>query len=57
MTTKIIPANQFSVTKEAIDIGDFYKNVYEHSIELVTHKYPIIKCDNNKQINIQIGVK
>ena len=57
MTTKIIPANQFSITKETINIGDFYKNVYEHSIELVTHKYPIIKCDNNKQINIQIGVK
>ena len=57
MTTKIIPANQFSFTKEAINFGDFYKNVYEHSIDLVTHKYPIIKCDNNKQIYIQIGVK
>ena len=56
MTTKIISTNQFSITKELIDIGDFYKNVYEHSINLVTHKYPIIKCDN-KPIFIKIGVK
>ena len=55
MTTKIIPINQFSFSKE-INIGDFYKQVYEHSINLVTHKYPIIKCDN-KPIFIQIGVK
>ena len=55
MTTKIIPINQFSFSKE-INIGDFYKQVYEHSIDLVTHKYPIIKCDN-KPICIQIGVK
>ena len=55
MTTKIIPINQFSFSKE-INIGDFYKQVYEHSIDLVTHKYPIIKCDN-KPIFIQIGVK
>ena len=55
MTTKIVPAKQFSMTKE-FNIGDFYKQVYEHSINLVTHKYPIIRCDN-KPIFIQIGVK
>ena len=55
MSTKIIPANQFSSTKE-INLGNFYKQVFDHSINLVTHQYPIIKCDN-KPIIIQIGVK
>ena len=56
MTSKIIPAKQFSYTKE-INISDFYKKVYEYSINLVSHKYPIIKCDNTKPIFIEIGVK
>ena len=55
MTSKIIPAKQFSFTKE-INIADFYKKVFEYSIKLVTHKYPIIKCDNIP-LYIQIGVK
>ena len=55
MTSKIISAKQFSYTKE-LNIADFYKQVYEYSIKLVTHKYPIIKCDN-KPLYIQIGVK
>ena len=55
MTSKIISAKQFSYTKE-INIADFYKQVFEYSIKLVTHKYPIIKCDN-KPLYIQIGVK
>ena len=55
MTTKIIPIKQFSFSKE-INFGDFYKQVFDHNIILVTHKYPIIKCDN-KPILIQIGVK
>ena len=54
MANKIISEKQFSNTRE-INIGDFYKQVYEHSINLVSHKYPIIKCDS-KPIFIQIGV-
>ena len=54
MTSKIIPANQFS-NKSDINMGDFYKQVYEHSLELITHKFPIIKC--NKNLKIQIGIK
>ena len=54
LTTKIIPANQFS-NKREINTGEFYKQVYEHSIDLVTHKFPVIKCDG--PITIQIGVK
>lgn len=55
MTSKIIPAKQFSFTKE-INIAEFYKQVFEYSINLVSHKYPIIRCEN-KPIFIQIGVK
>ena len=55
LSTKIIPINQFSNTRE-INYGDFYKQIFDHSINTVTHKYPIIKCEN-KFLFIKIGVK
>ena len=54
LTTKIIPTNQFSNKKDNFG-GEFYQQVYEHNINLVTHKFPVIHCDG--PINIQIGVK
>ena len=56
MTKKIIPANQFSNSKELVNSGDFYKQVFDNPVTLVTHKYPLIKCEN-KPISIQIGIK
>ena len=55
MTDKIIPENQFS-NKSNINMGDFYKQVYEHSLDLITHKFPIIKCPDRK-LKLQIGIK
>ena len=56
MTTKIIPPNQFSNSKVLVNTGEFYKQVFENPMTLVTHKYPLIKCEN-KPISIQIGIK
>ena len=54
MTEKIIPANQFS-NKSDVHMGDFYKQVYEHKIDLITHKYPIIKC-TDKKLELKLGI-
>ena len=57
LTTKIIPINQFSAKKEIL-FGEFYKQVYEHNIQLVSHEFPIIHHNySNKPLIIQIGVK
>ena len=57
LTTKIIPANQFSAKRE-IFLGEFYKQVYEYNINLVSHEFPIIHFNYcNKPLNIQIGLK
>ena len=54
---KIIPANQFS-SKREIFFGEFYKQVYDYGINLVSHDYPIIHFDYcNKPLNIQLGLK
>ena len=55
MTDKIIPANIFS-NKRDVDMGNFYKQVYEHQIELISHKYPIIKC-KDKKLELKIGME
>ena len=55
MTEKTIPANEFS-NKRDVNMGDFYKQVYEHKIDLITHQYPIIKC-NRKKLDLKLGVK
>ena len=54
MTEKIIPANQFS-NKSDVHMGDFYKQVYEHKIDLITHIYPIIKC-TDKKLELKLGI-
>ena len=57
LTTKIIPMNQFSAKKEIL-FGDFYKQVYEHNILLVSHQFPIIHYNNcKKPLIIQLGLK
>ena len=57
LTTKIIPANQFSSKKENL-LGDFYKQVYDYGINLVSHDFPIIHFNYcNKPLNIQLGLK
>ena len=57
LTTKIIPANQFSAKKE-IQLGDFYKQVYDYGINLVSHDFPIIHFNYcNKPLNIQLGLR
>ena len=57
LTTKIIPVNQFSARRE-IFFGEFYKQVYEHNINLVSHEFPIIHFNYcNKPLNIQLGLK
>ena len=56
LTTKIIPLNQFSAKREIL-FGDFYKQVFEHNINLVSHEFPIIHfnyCNKPLIINIQI---
>jgi len=55
MTEKIMPANQFS-NKRDVHMGDFYKQVYEHKIDLITHKYPIIKCTDRK-LELKLGIE
>ncbi len=57
LTTKIIPMNQFGSKKEIL-FGEFYKQVYEHNIQLVSHEFPVIHYNHcNKPLIIQIGVK
>ena len=41
---KTITAKQFT-NKRIVNLGQFYKNVYEYEIELLTHKYPVIHCN------------
>ena len=54
MTEKIIQPNEFS-NKSDVHMGDFYKQVYEHNINLITHKFPVIKC-KNKQLELKLGL-
>ena len=57
LTTKIIPSNQFSMKREIL-FGEFYKQVYEHNIHLVSHELPIIHFNYcNKPLIIQLGLK
>ena len=57
LTTKIIPANQFSAKKEIL-FGDFYKQVYEYNIKLISHELPVIHFNYcNKSLSIQLGLK
>lgn len=57
LSTKIIPSNQFSAKKEIL-FGDFYKQVYDYNINLVSHDFPIIHFDYcNKPLNIKLGLK
>ena len=57
LSTKIIPANQFSSKKEIL-FGEFYKQVYDYKINLVSHDYPIIHFNYcNKPLTIQLGLK
>ena len=55
MTTKIIPPNQFCIKKET-HTSEFYQKIFEYSINLITHEYPIIRSIS-KTIIIKIGVK
>ena len=54
MTEKTVPANEFS-NKSNINMGDFYKQVYEHQIDLISHKSPIIKCPD-KKLELKLGI-
>ena len=57
LTSKIIPMKQFSAKRE-IFFGEFYKQVYEHNINLVSHEFPIIHFNYcNKPLTIQLGLK
>ena len=57
LTTKIIPVNQFSAKKEIL-FGEFYKQVYEYGIQLVSHELPVIHFNYcNKPLSIQLGLK
>ena len=57
LTSKIIPAKQFSAKRE-IFYADFYKQVYEYGINLVSHDFPVIHFDYcNKPLLIQLGLK
>ena len=57
LTSKIIPAKQFS-SKREIFYADFYKQVYEYDIHLVSHDFPVIRYNNgNKPLTIQLGLK
>ena len=55
MTEKTVPANEFS-NKGDINMGDFYKQVYVHQVDLISHKTPIIKC-TNKKLELKIGIR
>ena len=54
MTEKIIQVNEFS-NKSDVHMGDFYKQVYEHNINLISHKFPVIIC-KNKELNLKLSV-
>ena len=57
LTTKIIPMKQFSMKREIL-FGEFYKQVYEHNIHLISHEFPIIHFNYcNKPLTIQLGLK
>ena len=54
MTEKIIQPNELS-NKSYVHMGDFYKQVYEYNINLITHKFPVIKC-KNKQFELKLAL-
>ena len=54
MTEKIVPSNIFS-NKSNVHMGDFYKQVYEHKIDLISHKFPVIKC-TDKKLELKLGI-
>ena len=57
LSTKIIPAKQFSSKREIL-FGEFYKQVYDYEIDLVSHEYPVIHFNYcNKPLFIQLGLK
>ena len=57
LTKKTIPPKQFSSKKEIL-FGEFYKQVYDYGINLVSHDYPIIHFNYcNKPLNILLGLK
>ena len=57
LSTKIIPAKQFSSKREIL-FGEFYKQVYDYGIDLVSHEYPVIHFNYcNKPLFIKLGLK
>ena len=50
---KIITTKQF-INKRFINLHQFYKNVYEYEIELLTHTFPIIHCNMNLVIKLKL---
>lgn len=55
MTKKTVTIKQYS-NKRFVNLGDFYKNVYEYEVELISHSYPIIHS-MNKNLIVKFGIK
>ena len=53
---KIITYNQF-VNKNYPDIAQFYRGVYQYSVELLTHDYPIIDITSKQNLVIKLRLK
>ena len=53
---KTITYNQF-VNKNYPDIAQFYRGVYQYSVELLTHDYPIIDITSKQNLVIKLRLK
>ena len=55
-TDKTITYIQF-INKNSPDIAQFYHGVYQYSVELLTHEYPIIEINSKQNLIIKLRLK
>ena len=55
-TDKTVTYSQF-INKNSPDISQFYRGVYQYSVELLTHDYPIIEINSKQNLVIKLRLK
>ena len=53
---KTLNFNQF-INKNYTDIAQFYRGVYQYSVELLTHDYPIIEINSKQNLAVKLRLK
>ena len=53
---KTVTSSQF-INKTSPDIAQFYRGIYQYSVELLTHNYPIIEINSKQNLIIKLRLK